>query len=82
MELKNNAGYAVGVGSLVKDPTGVEYRVEDITATQVHVVATRPPHRLRRLKPAELGLIVTSHSADKTKFDLARQKLRNYWESE
>jgi hypothetical protein len=82
MELKNSAGYLVSVGSLVRDTAGVEYRVEDITATQVYVVTTNPPRRQRRCKPAELGLVVASHTADRTKFDLARKKLRSYWESE
>jgi hypothetical protein len=82
MELKNSAGYSVNVGSLVRDTAGVEYRVEDITATQVYVMAINPPRRQRKFDPAELGLAVVSPTADRAKFDLARQKLRSYWEGE
>lgn len=81
MELKNSAGNYVRVGSLVSDAAGVEYRVEDITATALHVVTTKAPRRQRKLKPADLGLVVTAATPDKAKFDLARQKLRSYWEN-
>lgn len=81
MELKTKAGTPVRVGSVVADKDGAEYRVEDITATALHVVTTGTPRRQRKLKPADLGLVITTATPDKAKFDLARRKLRDYWEN-
>ena len=55
--------------------------MEDITATSVHTMSITTPRRQRKFKPVELGLVVTAATPDKDKFDLARRKLREYWEN-
>lgn len=80
MRLKYKNGGEVQVGDVLLAPDGKAIIVEDIASSFVYVVNKDKPRIRRKFTPEQLNCSIYKPTPNKNDFDLARRKLRDFWE--